>query len=142
LTGFGPAAAWIEHRGRGLVGEQLRGRPQPIEQPLVNRAQQEGCPSDPVRQCRAVQVDTLAGINLRLPVQREVVGIFRDQHLGDGRLGRHPALDQPRRRRRLHHHILAGPAGVFRSAHHEHPELRRHDVEPLGDILADPMQLS
>lgn len=24
LTGFGPAAAGIEHRGRGLVGEQLR----------------------------------------------------------------------------------------------------------------------
>ena len=141
LTGFGPAAAGIEHRRRRLVGEQLRGRPQPIEQPLMNRAQQEGGPSDPVGQCRAIEVDALAGINLRLAIQRKVVGIFRHQHLGDRRLGRQAAFDQPRRRRRLHHDVFAGPAGVFGSAHHQHPELGRHDVEPLGDILADPMQL-
>ena len=27
-----------------------------------------------------------------------------------------------------------------RPAHNQHPELRRHDVEPLDDILADPVQ--
>ena len=27
-------------------------------------------------------------------------------------------------------------------AHHDHPELRRHDVEPLGDVFPDPMQLA
>jgi len=60
--------------------------------------------------------------------------------LGDRRLGRQAALDQPGRRRRLHHDIFAGATGVFGPAHHQHTELRGHDVEPLGDILTDPMQ--
>jgi hypothetical protein len=51
-----------------------------------------------------------------------------------------PPSDQPRRRRRLRHTVLAGPTGVFGSAHHQHLQLRRHDVQPLGDVLADPVQ--
>ena len=31
-------------------------------------------------------------------------------------------------------------AGIFRTANDQHAELRRHDIEPLGRILADPMQ--
>ncbi len=102
--------------------------------------QQEGGAPDPVGQGRAIQVDALAGVDLGLPVERKVVGVLGDEHLGDGRLGRQAALDQPRRRGRLDHDVLAGPAGILRPAHHQHPELRRHDVEPLGDVLADPMQ--
>jgi hypothetical protein len=68
-----------------------------------------------------------------------MVGILGHQHLGDRRLGRQAAFNQPRRRRCLHHHILANPAGVFGSAHDQHAELCRYDVEPLGDILADPV---
>jgi len=71
-----------------------------------------------------------------------MVGIFRHQHLGDRRLGRQAALDQPGRRGRLHNDIFAGATGVFGPAHDQHPELGRHDVEPLGDILADPVQRS
>ena len=41
---------------------------------------------------------------------------------------------------RLDHHFLAGPAGVLGPAHHQHPELGRDDVQPLGDVLADPVQ--
>jgi hypothetical protein len=69
-----------------------------------------------------------------------VIGVFGDQHLGDRRLGRQAALDQPRRRGRLHHHVLARPAGVLGPAHDQHAELCRDDVEPLAHILADPMQ--
>ena len=82
----------------------------------------------------------LAGVDLGLPVERQVIGVFGDQHLGDRRLGRQAALDQPRRRGRLHHDVLASPAGVFGPAHDQHPELRRHDVEALAHVLADPMQ--
>jgi hypothetical protein len=71
-----------------------------------------------------------------------MVRIFRHQHLGDRCLGRQAAFDQPSRRRRLHHEILAGPTGVFGSAHDQNSELRRHDVEPLGDIFPDSMQLA
>ena len=104
--------------------------------------QQEGGTADPISQGRAIQIDALAGVNLRLAIQRKVIGVLRHQHLGDRRLGRQPAFDQTRRCRRLHHHILASPAGVFGPAYDQHAELCRHDVEPLGDILADPMQLS
>jgi hypothetical protein len=58
---------------------------------------------------------------------------------GGASVGR-PTLDQPRWRGRLHDNVLAGPAGVFGPAHHEQPELNRHDVEALAHVLADPMQ--
>ncbi len=106
----------------------------------MNRPQQTGGAADPVGQGRAIELDALPGVDLGLPIQRKVIGVFGDQHLGHRRLGRQAALDQPRRRRRLHHHVLASPAGIFGPAHDQHPELRRHDVEPLARILADPMQ--
>ena len=69
-----------------------------------------------------------------------MVGIFGDQHLGDGGLRRQPTLDQPRRRRGLHDAIRALAAGIFRPDRDQHPELRRHDVEPLALVFADPVQ--
>ena len=39
--------------------------------------------------------------------------------------------------RRLHHRLLAGPAGEFGTMRHDRPELRRDDIEPLGGFLAD-----
>ena len=69
-----------------------------------------------------------------------MVGELRDQHLGDGRLGGQPAFDQSGRSRRLHDHVRASPAGVLRPAHHQHPELGRHDIQALGDVLADAVQ--
>jgi hypothetical protein len=69
-----------------------------------------------------------------------MVGVFGDEHMGDGRLGRQAALDQPRRCRRLDDDVLASAAGVFGPAHHNHSELRGNDVEPFTDVLADPVQ--
>ena len=106
----------------------------------MHGSQQEGGPADPVGQRRAIQLDALPGIDLRLAIERQVIGVLGDHDVGDHRLGRQAALDQPRRRRRLDHRCLAGAAGVFGPAHHQHPELRRDDVEPLGDVLADPVQ--
>jgi hypothetical protein len=45
--------------------------------------------------------DPLAHQNLRLAIQREVVTVAGDQHMRDRRFGRHAALDQAERRRRL-----------------------------------------
>src|SRR5437660_11793746 len=33
----------------------------------------------------------------------------------------------------------AGMAGIFGTAHHDHLELRRDNVEPFRDVLADPV---
>ena len=37
----------------------------------------------------------------------------------------------------LDHALLAGAAGVLRSHRDDDPQLRRHDVQPLGAVLAD-----
>jgi hypothetical protein len=93
----------------------------------------------PERKHRALDVDALRQQHLGLPIERQMPGIFGDQHIGDHRLGRQPALDQPLRRRRLNHAIRAGPAGIFGTMCDDHAELRRHDVEPLRRLLADHM---
>ena len=42
----------------------------------------------------------------------------------------------------MHDTVLARSASVFGPPGDEHPELRRHDVEPLALVLADPVQLA
>jgi hypothetical protein len=53
-------------------------------------------------------------------------------------VGKPPSIS--RAGRLLDDAALAGAAGVFRPAHHQHPELRGNDVEPFADVLADPVQ--
>ncbi len=68
-----------------------------------------------------------------------MVGVLGHQHLGHHALGGQSALDQPWRRRGLDHLALTGAAGVLRAVADDDLVLRRHDVEALGDILADHM---
>lgn len=81
-----------------------------------------------------------AGEERILAVERKVIGVFRDEDVGNHGLRRDAALDEPGGRRPLYHHLLAGPARVFRPTRHDHAELGRHDVEAFGKILADGMQ--
>ena len=140
LAGLGAPAPGIEHGCRGLVGKQLTRALQRLQQTRVHRPEQEGRAPDPVGQRRTVEGDTLTGEDLRLSVERQVVGVFGDEHLCDQRVGRQAALDQPHGCWGLHERVLAGPAGVTRAADHQNPELRRHHVEALGYVLADLVQ--
>lgn len=140
LPGLGLAAAGIQHRRRGLVGKEFRRGFQLFQQPLVDRTQMPGRAAYPVGKRGAVEVDALPGVDLRLTIERQVVGILGDQNLGDRRLGWQTAFDQPRGCRSLHDHVLAGTTGVFGPAHDDHAQLRRHDVEPFADVFADPMK--
>jgi hypothetical protein len=74
LARFGAAAARIEHGRGGLVRKQLGRGLQVVEQPLVHRAQVERGPPHPVSQGGAVEPETLTGVDLRLPVERESSG--------------------------------------------------------------------
>ncbi len=69
-----------------------------------------------------------------------MVGVLRHEDVRDGRLRRQAALDQAGRRGGLPHAVAAGSAGVFGPADDEYPELGGDDVEPLGDVLADPVE--
>ena len=135
-----PAAAGIEHRGTRLVDEEPGRGLQGFDQPGVDRTELARRVADPVGERRAVERQTLTGEDLCLAVERQVVGVFADEHMRDHGFGRQPSGDQPGRSRRLHDALGAAPAGVSRPAGDEHPELRRDDVEPLGDVLPDPMQ--
>ena len=106
----------------------------------MHRPEQEGGAPDPVGERRAIEDDALAREDLRLAEERQVVGVFGDSDLRDKRVGGQAALDQPGLCRGLRKHVLSGPAGVTRPADHHHPELRRHHVEALGHVLADPLQ--
>ncbi len=106
----------------------------------MHRTQMPGRAADPVGQRGAVEIDALPGVDLRLTIERQMVGIFGDQNLGDSRFGRQPAFDQPGGRGSLNDNVLAGATGVFGPAHHDHAQLRRHDVEPLADVFSDTMK--
>jgi len=115
-----PPASRIENRRRGRVGKQLGRRLQVAQQPLVDGSEQECRPADPVGQGRAVEMATLAGVDLRLAIERQMVGILGHEHLCDPRLGGNATLDQPRRCRRLDDSAFARSAAVARAAGDQH----------------------
>jgi pimeloyl-ACP methyl ester carboxylesterase len=138
-AGLGPAAAGIEHRDRGVVGEQFAGREDVLGELLLQRLQPPAGASDPVRQGRAIQLDTLAAEDLALSVERKVIAVFGDQDmgeqggtgqsLGDRTLQGGGLMDGP-----------ASPATITGAANTDDPKPRRYMVEHLADGLADHMQ--
>ena len=42
----------------------------------MNRLQHKGGAADPVGQRGTIEIDALPGVNLRLPVQRKMIGVF------------------------------------------------------------------
>jgi hypothetical protein len=93
--------------------------------------------TDPVCQRRAIQSDALAGVNLGLAIQQQMVGILGHQNLGDNGLGRQTAHDRS----------AAQAPGLARhrprkSGRHIWAELRPHHIQPLTPVLADPVQLA
>ena len=103
----------------------------------VHGSDQEGSPPGPVRQDGAIEFDPLAGVDLGLAVERQVISVLADHDMGDGGLGGQAALNQAGRSRRLNDHALAGTAGVLGPAHDQNLELSRDDIEPLSTVLAD-----
>jgi hypothetical protein len=139
-SGLGPAAARVEHRQRRVVGEELGRGEDALEQALVQGLQPPAGAADPVRQRRAVELDAVAGEDLRLAVQGPVVRVLVDQHLGDQRLAGHAAVDRALGGGRLDHRPLACPTAVTGAADDLDPVLDGDDVEHLGDVLADHVQ--
>ena len=90
-----------------------------------------------VGQCRAIEFDALAAIDLGLPIERQMVGVFGDDDRRDQIFRWNATLDQMLGRRSLGHLALANAAGVFGPMRHDHLEARRDHVEPFRDILAD-----
>ena len=100
-------------------------------------------------QRRAIDDDAVAREDLRLPIQRCVVGVFRHEHVGHEGFCRDATFDQTRGGWRLHdtsHFVGSGfltrATGVLRAPRHEHAQLRRNLVETLRTIFADLVQIT
>jgi hypothetical protein len=136
---LGAPSAWIEHRHGRVIGEQMVGREHVPGKTLAQRLEPPAGPADPSSQRRTCKIDSVAGEDLRLPIQRRVVAIFADQHLSKQRRRRQTAGDRPFWRRRLRHR-LANPAGVFGTNGADDAQLRRNPIQHLAHALAHDMQ--
>jgi hypothetical protein len=93
----------------------------------------------PIGKGRSVEVETFAVEDLAMAVERQVIGIFADQDMGQQTRPWATALDRARRQRRLNEAFAAG-AGQPGSDDPVHDEAAGHVFQFFGDILADPAQ--
>lgn len=95
----------------------------------------------PISECGAIKLDAFARKDLRLPIQREVIGKLRDQHMGQQRRPCDATLNRPRWRRRLNDDIAPGARHL--DAHMtNHLVGRGHAFKDLGNIFAQLAQLA
>jgi hypothetical protein len=134
--GLGPAEARCQHRNRRVVAVDLLGREHVGADGRHDRIEQPGRLSHPIAQRRAVKLQTFAGIDLALAIQRQVVGVFRHQQVRQH--GRCSAAARRRHRRggRLGNGI-ARPAGKFRPDVADDLKMPRHVIQHLGHVLAE-----
>ena len=95
-SGLRPAAARIEHRKRRVVGIQAIRGEDVAAQPVMQGIQPPAGTTHPSRQGRPRDLDTLAGKDLRLPVQGKMIAIFADQDMREQGRRRMPAGDDSR----------------------------------------------
>jgi hypothetical protein len=108
----------------------------------ADRLKMEAGAAGPVAQGRPVEPDPLPGIDVRLPIERQMVPELGHDNLGDQRLRRQAAGHHVLGRMRLCDRRRAVPAGVFRPPGNEHAQLRWDQVEPLRDVFANPGHLT
>ncbi len=106
---------------------------------LGQRLQKGRTLAHPLGERRAVQVDAVALEDLALTVERKVVAVLADEHMGEQAGPRPAALDGTARQRRLREG-LAPPASEARAHDAGHDEAAGHVLQLLGDVLADPTQ--
>src|SRR5215831_9204236 len=139
-SGLGATTAWVQHRQSGVVGEHLGRRQHRLQQQFVQRAQPPAGTAHPIAQRRAVQHHPLAGKDLCLTVQRQMIGVLVDQHMRQQRLGRDATVNRPIGRRCLNHRFLTTATAIARATDHPDPQLSRGVIQHLNLVFTDPMQ--
>ena len=93
-----------------------------------------GC-ADPAGQRRAIQIDAFAGADVGLPVERLMIGVVRHQHMSQQSGSGEPAINGPRRCRRLHDPVT-GIAAQLRTHMAQHLEAGPDVLQHLGYVFA------
>ena len=60
---------------------------------IDQRREESACGADPAGKRGAIELDSFAGIDLRLPVQRLMIGVLRDQNMRQQPRTGEPAID-------------------------------------------------
>ena len=105
----------------------------------LQRLQPPDGSANPVRECRAIQLDTVPRKDLALSVQWEVIAVFGNQNVGQQSGSGQAFGDRALRGRSL----VDRPAGATAktwSADTDNAQPRRHVVEHLADALADEVE--
>ncbi len=147
VAGIGPEPCRLGLAGAGgqHAARACRRRRSPRPTGHGGRWHRPGVPAgrwilpDPIGQGRAVEVETFAVEDLALAIERQVIGIFADQHMGQQARPWAAALDRARRQRRLDEAFAAG-AGQPGPDDPVHDEAAGDILQFLGDVLADPAQ--
>ena len=137
VASLGFPSSGIEHRRPSLVHEDSISVFQSFPHMVDDRTQVEARTPNPVAECCTIQCDPLSGVDFGLPVKRRVVAKLGHNNLCDQRFGRQATRHDMFRGMGLSNCRRTTPASVFWRAGDKHTELSRHDIEPLGDILAD-----
>lgn len=106
---------------------------------IGQRFQQSSGFTDPIRQGGAIQIEAFTVKDLALTVQRKMIGIFADQHMGQETRPGAAAFDGPRRERGLHE-AFAARAGQPGPDDAVHDKPTGDVFQFLGHILTDPTQ--
>ncbi len=97
-------------------------------------------PAHPARQRRAREINAITSVDLLLPVERQVIGVFGNEHMRQESRAWPSALDRQKRHRHLHD-CLAGAAGELGSHMPDHLERGRHILQNFRDVFAKPAHL-
>ena len=108
--------ARIEHWRGGLVHKDTIGGGLMLAHVVDDRLEVEAGSSCPIAQRRTIQLDALTGIDLGLPVERQLISELRGDYVGNERLGRQAARYDMLSRIRLNYGARATATGVFRTA--------------------------
>src|SRR5882757_1237547 len=134
-SGLGSSVAWGEYGDWRVVSVELAGRHHMITYCIDKRCEQiAGC-TNPSGQRRAIKIYSLARIDLRLPVKRQVVCILGNQHMSEQPRSRKPTIDRSRWCRCLHD-LVTGVATQLRAHMADDLEAGPHSLQHLCNILA------
>ena len=136
---LGLAGSGGEHADRRVVGEDRLGRQDMAAYGICEGFQQGRGFAHPIGQGRSVEVETFAVEDLALAVERQVIGVFANQDMGQQAWPWAAALDGARRKRCLDEALAAG-AGQSGPDDPVHDEAAWDILEFFGDVFADPAQ--
>ena len=134
-TGPGATRAAREHRHRRVVGMQRRAAHHVPFERVDQRVEEPGRAPHPIGQRGAGEIDALPGIDARLAIEREVVGVLGHQHMREQPGTGTAALDRHGGHRHLDDALTRAAAETWSDVAHD-AERGRDVVELLGYVLA------